>query len=331
MELADGTLGPDRFGIGSSRADPIDRLLKNPNPIVSAALGNPSSLLEKGCSMAAFNRKVLNIAHRGARSLSPENTLPAVIKAFQTGADLWETDVVATRDGELILFHDDSLARTTNVEALFPDRFPFHYSTFTFEEIRRLDAGIRFIETDPFGQIAAGAVSSSDLKEYQEVKIPTLKEALDLTRRLDWRVNLELKDLPPPLTDFPLPERVICLIESSGFDVGRLIISSFNHAWLRRVKKMRSDIVLHALIGDSDDEPQDWGNFEFDTYNANHLLTDEAQIRRALEKGVTVNLWTVNDPDEMKRFIRSGVSGFFTDFPQRLAEVLKEERNSDEA
>ena len=99
---------------------------------------------------------VLNIAHAGARSLAPENTLAAARKALEVGADLWETDVAVTSDGELILFHDDSLARTTNAPVRFPDRSPWTFTTFTLAEIRSLDAGSWFVETDPFGQIAAG-------------------------------------------------------------------------------------------------------------------------------------------------------------------------------
>ena len=272
--------------------------------------------------MGAGIVKVLNIAHRGARSLAPENTLAAAEKGFEAGADLWETDVVATRDGELILFHDDSLVRTTDAKERFPDRSPWYYSTFTLEEIRTLDAGIRYVQGDPFGQIAAGAVSSEAVNTFYGIKVPTLKEGLALTADLDWRVNLELKDLPPPLTGFPLPERVLALIDAQRFDTGRIIISSFNHNWLRRVRQMRPDIAIHALIGDSGFEPLDWGNYEFATYNANFRLIDEAQIAKAMKNGVRVNLWTVNDPSDLKRFIAAGASGFFTDFPQRLAALL---------
>lgn len=267
--------------------------------------------------------KVLNIAHRGARSLAPENTLAAALKGFEAGADLWETDVVATCDGQMILFHDDSLVRTTDARERFPDRSPWLHSTFTLEEILTLDAGIRYVENDPFGQIASGDVSTEALNSFHGLRVPTLKEGLAFTSELHWRVNLELKHLPPPMTGFPLPERVLDLLDDLRYDIGRVIISSFNHDFLRRVRKLRRDIAIHALVGGSEFEPIDWGNYEFDTYNANYRLIDETQIARALEHGVTVNLWTVNDTSVMKRFMEAGVSGFFTDFPQRLAALLK--------
>ena len=63
---------------------------------------------------------------------------------------------------------------------------------------------------------------------------------------------------------------------------------------------------------------------EFDTYNASAMLVDEKQIQEALAKGVTVNLYTVNEKAEMCRFIATGVTGLFTDFPQRLKALYQD-------
>ena len=98
----------------------------------------------------------LNIAHRGARSLAPENTLAAAQKGLDTGADMWELDVGMTADGALFLIHDDTLERTSNAAQVFPQRAPWRVHEFTFDEIRQLDFGSWFVEQDPFGQIAAG-------------------------------------------------------------------------------------------------------------------------------------------------------------------------------
>ena len=76
------------------------------------------------CSMMVMD-KVLNIAHRGASSLAPENTLSAARKGLAVGADMWELDVQLTADGELIVIHDSTLKRTSNVEDLFPHRRPW--------------------------------------------------------------------------------------------------------------------------------------------------------------------------------------------------------------
>jgi glycerophosphoryl diester phosphodiesterase len=261
---------------------------------------------------------MLNIAHRGARSLAPENTLAAAEKGLEIGADLWETDVTVTADGELILFHDQSLSRTTDVENLFPDRSPWIVNTFLLDEIRQLNPGARFIETDPFEQIAEGAVSPGDMLDLMCVRVPTLREALAFTQDTRWRINLELKPIPPPMESYPIVERVLALMEEVGIDPDRVVISSFKHEWLREVRQLRPDITVQALVGDLEigDRP------EFNTYNASAMMVDESQIQAAIAKGVAVNLYTVNEPDAMRRFIAAGVVGLFTDFPQRLKSLL---------
>ncbi|MCK5914165.1 MAG: glycerophosphodiester phosphodiesterase, partial [Desulfuromusa sp.] len=92
-------------------------------------------------------------AHRGARSIAPENTLLALKKSRDCGADLWETDIQATADGELVLFHDHTLERTTNILTLpeFSDRSSRKIADYTFAELEKLDTGSWFLRSDPFG------------------------------------------------------------------------------------------------------------------------------------------------------------------------------------
>ncbi|GBC62761.1 glycerophosphoryl diester phosphodiesterase [Desulfonema ishimotonii] len=265
---------------------------------------------------------VLNIAHRGARSIAPENTLIAARKGLEAGADLWETDVSVTGDGALILFHDRSPDRTTDVRARFPGRASRKLWTFTLAELRTLDAGSFFVESDPFGQIAAGAVSAADQVAFRGEKIPTLEEALIFTRAANWRINLELKTLPAALKDFPIVDRVLALADAVHMPPEHLILSSTHHPWLREVQEKRPEIEVQALIGVPVMKPMDWGGYEFPIYNANSARIDEDQIRAAIARGRTVNLFTVNAEAEMRRFIRAGVSGIITDFPQRLARII---------
>lgn len=264
---------------------------------------------------------VANIAHRGARSLAPENSLVAARKALEIGADLWETDVGVTADGELILFHDDSLARTTDAKRRFPDRAPWTFTTFTLAELRSLDAGSWFVETDPFGQIAAGAVTAAELDAYRGEQIPTLREALTFTRDAGWQINLELKRLPPPLEQFPVVERVLALVDELAMPPQQIVLSAFNHDWLRQAQAQRPDIEVQALIGYSFTDPLDWGDLSFATYNARSTLITEQKIRDVTAQGIAVNLFTVNEVGDMRRFIAAGVTGLFTDFPQRLLEL----------
>ncbi|RME74263.1 MAG: glycerophosphodiester phosphodiesterase [Chloroflexi bacterium] len=267
---------------------------------------------------------VTNIAHGGARSLAPENTLAAARKALEIGADLWETDVAVTADEQLILFHDDSMARTTNAAAVFPARRPWIFTTMTFDEVRALDAGSWFVETDPFGQIAAGAVSAAQQQSYRGEKVPTLAEALIFTQEANFTINIELKRLPPPLEKFPVPDRVLDLVDALKIDHHRLIFSSANQQWLRVVKKRHPDLIVQAVLGIPETAPLEWGNYEFDAYNVRHTMIDEATIRNLHQRGVNINLWTVNHEEDMRRFIAAGAAGLITDFPQRLKKVLED-------
>lgn len=262
---------------------------------------------------------IRNIAHRGARSLAPENTLAAARKALQIGADLWETDVVVTADEELILLHDDSLARTTDVAARFPGRVPWVVTTFTLAQVRSLDAGTWFLETDPFGQIAAGKVTPAEQAAFRGENIPTLREALAFTQEANWRVNLELKRIPPPMEGFPIAGRVLGLLDELEIETHRVIISSFEHDWLRDIQRGNPEIRVQALVMELGIES------EFKTYNAWASMVDEEQIRAAADSGIAVNLYTVNLKEDMRRFIAAGVAGLFTDFPQRLEAVLRQE------
>ena len=153
---------------------------------------------------------------------------------------------------------------------------------------------------------------------FKAEKVPTLEEALLFTQEKQWKVNLELKKLPRRFKDFPVPQKVIEMIKKTGIKSEQIIISSFNHRWLERVHYMAPEIEIQALIGYSNTPPLDWGDFSFDIYNAQSTLIDEQQIKTAREKGKKINLFTVNRIEEMKRFIRLGIDGIITDYPQLL-------------
>ena len=265
---------------------------------------------------------VLIVAHRGARSLAPENTLAGARKAWELGADVWELDVGVTADGELILFHDDSLARTTNAPQVYPDRAPWTFTTFTLAELERLDFGSWFVETDPFGQIAAGAVTPQEQASYRGEPVPTLRRALEFTREHNWRVNVEIKRLPPPLTNFPVVEAVVSLINELDM-ASQVVVTSFVTDYLLQVKRLNPAIATAALVGFSETEPLHMPlDLAVDGYNPRHTLISDRQIRQLRQAGFQVSPWTVNDEAEMRRLIRAGVTGIITDFPQRLKRVL---------
>lgn len=268
--------------------------------------------------LSLFNPKPLCIAHRGASSLAPENTLASARKALEIGADMWELDVSVTADRELIVLHDDSLARTTNAPALFPNRAPWLISTFTLAEVKQLDAGSWFIETDPFGTIASGAITLAEQNTLPGQSILTLREALLFTRAYNWRVNVEIKELIPPLTGFPVVETVVSLIASLDM-AEQVLLSSFVHPFVQRAKALNPAIATAALLDESEAWPS---GLTVDAFHPHYTSVEAAHTQALRQARVGVNPWTVNDPAEMKRLITAGVTGMFTDFPQILKQII---------
>jgi glycerophosphoryl diester phosphodiesterase len=264
---------------------------------------------------------ILNIAHRGARSIAPENTLAAAQKAYDQGAHMWETDIGVTKDEKLILFHNDSLALTTDAESRFPNRDPWTFTSFTLDEIRSLDAGSWYVRTDPHRQILAGNIPQTDLDSYCGVKVPTLNEALELTQKLNWKINLELKVLPDEMKHFPVLDRVLGELDRMEFSADQFVISSFNHDWLREISKQRPEYRVEALIGYPEVKPINWGNFEFATYNVNRKVTTPEEIKKVSQKGIKINLYNINDKNDMIQFIEAGATGIITDYPQIMTEM----------
>ena len=262
-----------------------------------------------------------NIAHRGARSLAPENTMTAIEKAWRVGAHGVEVDVSVTADGKLILFDDDLITRTTDVHQRFPKRTDQPVTAFTWKELQRLDAGSWFLESDPLGEIGEGTVSPSEQSAMRGIQIPLLEDVLAYVKSKNWYINLELKELPAPQSGFPVVEKVLQLLGTMRFPPDNLAISSFVFEYLRQIQRSRPDIEVNALIGFPGSGIQDWGDFEFDIYNANSAYTDEEQIKEALARGCRVNLFTVNDPNEMIRFRKAGADKLITDYPQILKDL----------
>ncbi len=267
----------------------------------------------------AFAIAPFNIAHRGARSLAPENTMAAFLKALEAGAHGIESDVRVSADGRLILHHDSTFERTTDVARAFPKRRAQPVHTFDWQEITRLDAGAWFGERDPFATIASGDVNTAEAAAFCGAAIPLLEEALVFVRDHDLFFNIEIKPLPKVLAGFDVAAKLIEQVEKTGLNTRLFSISSFHHPYLRRVKKLRGDIEVNALIGENLAKPQDWGDYEFAVYNANVDLIDMLQLEEAWRRGRRVNLYTVNHFAQMQHYLNLGVEKIITDYPQLLS------------
>ena len=297
---------------------------------------------------AGLPGQVFNIAHRGARAFAPENTLAAFVKAQTFGCQMFELDVHRSRDGELIVHHDDRLTRCTDVAVKFPKREPYFVSDFTFAELRSLDAGSWYLRElalpadrrQPFLQSLSDAeiaafVSTADRAQYQSgtVKLPTLRETLELAMATGMMVNIEIKTLPRMYPG--LAEDTITLVQAMGME-RQVLISSFDHEQLVIVRQLSQVIATGALTSDRIARPAEYLRLiDADAYNPGCYddydslgfgsVTGQLDARgitavRAAGRGV--NVWTCNDPDQMRQLIAAGVTGLITDFPNRVRDVL---------
>ena len=230
------------------------------------------------------------IAHRGYSARHPENTMAAFAAAIEIGYQFIETDVHATADGVLIAFHDDRLDRVTDRVGLIRD--------LDWSEIRRARV------------------------ESQE-PIPLLDELL-----ATWptaRVNID------PKTDDAVEPLLAILERHDAWD--RVCVGSFSGARLTRMRKVAGDRLCTSM-GPLDVTRLRLASFRLPVgaFAANCVqvppsnygltIVDRRFVRAAHSRGMPVHVWTINDEEEMNRFLDVGVDGIVTDEAERLKEAL---------
>jgi glycerophosphoryl diester phosphodiesterase len=240
----------------------------------------------------------LNLGHRGARGLAPENTLVAMRAAVDAGADGVEFDVQRTVDGHLVIFHDNTLQRICGVGG--------RVVTSTLAQLRELDAG-RY-----FGSQFAGE------------PIPTLDEVIE-TLPANAFLNIEAKRFR-----FRSDGLEAGIVEAIGRHnlLHRCIVSSFNPVLLWRMGRMDRSIPLGLLY--APDLPpglnRGWQRhaLRLRALHPYHEQITAKLLQQAHSRGCQVNTWTVNEPAEMRRLIDLGVDGIITDRPDLLSVLLGE-------
>jgi glycerophosphoryl diester phosphodiesterase len=251
-------------------------------------------------------RRPLNIAHRGASDEAPENTLAAIRRAIGHGADMVEVDVQRTRDGALVLMHDTTLVRTTDVREVFPGRGPWRVADFTYDELRRLDAG------------------SWKGRAFAGEPVATLAEALEVISASDAGLLLELKapDLyPGVVADVVAALRNHHDFVGSAASTGRLVVQSFGFAAMKEHKTQAPEIPVGLLgLPPRQHLPAlaTWAN----QVNPSHLAVDRAYADEVHRLGMRCLVWTVNHSYLMRRALRAGVDGVITNRPTVLGGVL---------
>lgn len=278
-----------------------------------AALAPPGSVVQGN-----LPEKPKVTAHRGASMLAPENTLAAFEKASVLGAQTLETDIRISLDGVPFLMHDTTLARTTNVASVFPGREKERAETFTFSEIKRLNAGSWFTSKDPFGSIRAGQVSAQEVAIYAVEPVPSLAEMLKVVKQTGRNF---IFDLYPPPADHPFAASFfdLCLkqIKEAGIDAQVWFL--VNDTEMVKVKAAAPQMVLTAGVGS--DQPPTADTLTKKGYqivNSEYGLPESA-IRDYTAAGLRVNLWTVDEPWQFSRLWLLGVNSITTNNTHTMA------------
>lgn len=232
-------------------------------------------------------------AHRGGRDWGPENTLSVFKKSLELGVDGIELDIQRCASGELVVFHDADLSRTTNGAGLLKDC--------SFDELRRLSAGRWYSP------------------EFQDEKIPTLEEVLRLVDG-GATINIEIKNLPVPYEG--IEEDLVSIMDNYKF-MDRIIFSSFDHRVMAKMYKLRPDWQYAVLMIGIPDSISDYvQSLNAKYWHPQYKCVDSDSISEALKADIKINPWTVNDERGWSSMLEYGASGIITDNPEKLKEFL---------
>ncbi len=255
------------------------------------------------------------IAHKGASSLAPENTMVAFEKALEFGVDQIELDVRNTADEKIVVFHDqrlDRIARDTLGNPI--TRFVHDY---TLEELKQFDIGSWF-----------------DSK-FADQRIPVLKEVLDL---VDGRckVLIEIKHLDHPhYHDFA--EKLVNAIHQEKNGADWIILQSSENKYLEQVHKLDPHIQTKALIIGEDSAPllafyietrvhlgRAKADSRLSALNPDWTTLSPRRVFRMHARGYEVYAYPVNEREDMIKMLNAGVDGIITDYPDRLISLREE-------
>ncbi|OAZ91534.1 glycerophosphodiester phosphodiesterase family protein [Halomonas sp. G11] len=269
------------------------------------------------------------IAHRGASGHAPESTMEAFEMAHDWNVDYLELDAQLSSDGEVVVFHDDTIERTSDGEGAIND--------YTLEELKALDTGTWFNEANPD--------SASD--DFAGAEMLTLDELFEHFGH-DARYYIETKS---PQLNPGLEEALVEKLEEHDMiESGRVLVQSFEQDSLLKVQALNDDVPLIQLVWYYPSEEEDSKLVEWTgvtpgpaeitdedfqavadyavgigtnyIYDGREVI-DADFIQQAQENGLPVHVYTINETEEMERLMDMGVNGLFTNYPDRLLELVE--------
>ena len=255
-------------------------------------------------------QRPLIMAHRGDQTVSPENTLLALKNASLLEIDYIETDIRMTKDRELVLFHDETLDRTTNATG--------QLINYSLEELKQVDLGYNF-------SLNGGKTFPTRGKKW---RIVTLRQAFELFPHN--KFNLDMKNSEPEA-----PQLLANIIQEYERE-DTIIVGSFHHKQIKRFRKLLPQVKTAASLREVKYfilRERIFLNWIIDPkyfvlqipifYNNKQVLTPNL-VKAAHSKNTAVHVWTINDRSTMEWLINLKVDGIFTDDPWLLLESLQE-------
>ncbi|TDD31275.1 esterase [Actinomadura sp. KC06] len=279
--------------------------------VVAAALAVAGSAQASPERAGGKRGDAVVVGHRGSPGQAPEETLASYRNALRDGSDVLEGDVQLTSDKRLVLLHDDTLARTTDVEEVYPDRAPWTVGQFTLAEIKRLDAGSWFDS------------------RYAGQRVPTLKELLAVAGHRTG-LSLEMKapaNSPGVATLLAKELNAARLTDGAKLPSGayRVQVHSRDQAALKEFHASAPKVQLSYLTGGKmlgDGELAELAGWTIAVY-AHPRVTSAADIGRARAKGLKVISDPVDSPAEIAMAVHQGYDWVTSNFPATVERVLQ--------
>ncbi|RKO62040.1 glycerophosphodiester phosphodiesterase [Caldibacillus debilis] len=231
----------------------------------------------------------LIFAHRGASGTHPENTMLSFYEAERVKADGIELDVQLTKDGEVVIIHDETVDRTTDGKGKVKD--------FTLSEIKKLNAAHHFQK----GRLKA--------------EIPTLEEFMEWFVKTDLVCNIELKTYT--VENNELENKVLDLIKKFRAE-DRIILSSFNHYSIYYCRLRAPEIEIAPLFMEGLYQPWAYAKgIRAEGIHPYHKACPTQLVIQSQENGIKVRPFTVNKEKDLIRFFQAGAEAVITDYPER--------------
>jgi glycerophosphoryl diester phosphodiesterase len=244
-------------------------------------------------------RRPILVAHRGSSATAPENTLAAFRQAIEDGADAVELDVHLTKDGHVVVIHDNRVERTTNGRGKVSEK--------TLNELTKLDCGSWFH------------------RKYSKEKIPALREVFELLRgRLG--INIEIKSSRPFSRRFNIVEECLKIIQE--YDAwNATMFSSFHHSYVRQAKlldaRVTGGVLFHPVKHFHRSPAMLAKNARAEYFICSKKFVRRKMLVSAKENGISVGVYTINTRRDFRRMESLDIECLFSDNPSSIQMLLR--------